>query len=187
MDVRKLIGRVTAGAKKLVGKLRPKPSPAMIGLPPSARYPAIPADPAEHAVRSALEWADVAESYVQKRMRELGIPEGQIGVRRRELNYRRTAFVPRECDGGGITPDGINVDSGVLNPELNAEEFGPRVSALWKKSRLRDRIDAVIAHEYEESIAGTHEGAEVRAAVTALPIRENARRILRAIVDRANQ
>jgi hypothetical protein len=31
------------------------------------------------------------------------------------------------CPGGGITPDGINVDSGVLNQQLNAEEIGPRL------------------------------------------------------------
>ena len=77
--------------------------------------------------------------------------------------------------------------AGVLNPQLNAEEIGPRASAAWEKARLRDRIDAVIAHEYEESIAGTHEGAEMRAADTALPISDKARRILRAIADRANQ
>ncbi len=160
--------------------------PAMIGTPPSARFPAIPADPADHAVRSAHEWSDVVETYVQKRMRQLGIPEQQIGVRRRERNYRRAAFVPGERDGGGITPDGINVDSGVLNPQLYAEEIAPPASTFWEKARLRDRIDAVLAHEYEESIAGTHEGAEMRAADTALPISDRARRILRAIADREN-
>ncbi len=178
-------------AKELAVKLRPwrahEPMPAMIGMPPSARFPAIPADPAEHAVRSAHEWVDVAETYVQERMRQLGVPEWQIGVRRRERNYRRVAFVPSEGDGGGITPDGINVDSGVLNPQLNAEEIGPRASAIWERARLRDRIDAVIAHEYEESIAGTHKGAEMRTADTALPISDKARRILRAIAERENQ
>ena len=53
----------------------------MIGLPPSARgLTGRPADIAEHASQVAREWEDVAESYVQKRMRELGIPEGQIGA-----------------------------------------------------------------------------------------------------------
>ncbi|MFI5457330.1 MAG: hypothetical protein ACHRXM_17940 [Isosphaerales bacterium] len=129
----------------------------------------------------------MAETYVQKRMRQLGIPERQIGVRRRELKYRRAAFVPGERDGGGMTPDGINVDSGVLNPELNAEQIGPRAAGVWEKGRLRDRIDAVIAHEYEESIAGNHKGAEVRAADTALAISDKARRILHAIAGRENQ
>jgi hypothetical protein len=187
----RIISRIAAVAKRLAVKLRlwraGEPIPAMIGTPPSARFPAIPIDPAEHALRSAHDWADVAETYAQERMRQLGIPERQIGVRWRERNYRRVAFIPSEGDGGGITPDGINVDSGVLNPQLNAEEIGPRASAIWEKARLRDRIDAVIAHEYEESLAGTHEGAEIRAADTALPISDNARRILRAIADRENQ
>jgi len=54
--------------------------PGMIGEPPSARgLPPIPTDPAEHAVRFAREWQDVAETYVQTRMRQLGIPESRIG------------------------------------------------------------------------------------------------------------
>jgi hypothetical protein len=182
---------MAAAGKGLAIKLRlwrpGEPAAAVIGMPPSARFPAIPTDPAKHALRSAHEWADVAETYVQERMRQLGIPERQIGVRSRERNYRRVAFIPSEGDGGGITRDGINVDSGVLNPQLNAEEIGPSASAIWEQARLRDRIDAVIAHEYEESLAGTHEGAEMRAADTALPISDNARRILRAIADRENQ
>jgi len=154
----------------------------MIGTPPSAR-PAIPVDPAEHALLRAREWSDVAESYIQRRMRELGIPEGQIGVRRRELNYQRTAFLPHEGAGGGVAFDGINVDSGVLNPQLNAEEFGPQASSLWAKGRLRDRIDAVIVHEHEEAEGVRHEEAVQRAAETPLAISDHARRILRAIAE----
>ena len=56
--------------------------PGMIGTPPSARGPI---DPADQAVRVAREWEDVAEAHVRKRMRDLGVPEGWIGVRRREL------------------------------------------------------------------------------------------------------
>jgi hypothetical protein len=73
-----------------------------------------------------------------------------------------------------------------LNPRLNAEEIGPRASAIWARARLRDRIDAVIAHESEESIAGAHEGAAIRAADTALSISDTARRILRARAGREN-
>jgi hypothetical protein len=63
----------------------------------------------------------------------LGPTERQIGVRRRERNYRRAAFVAGERDDGGITPDGINVDSGVLNPQLNAEEIGPHARRSGRK------------------------------------------------------
>ena len=161
-----------------------EPPVAMIGLPPSARgLTGRPTDLALHAEVLAHEWADVGESYCRKRMRELGVPEDKIGVRRRELNYRRAAFLPGERDGGGVTPDGINVDSGVLNPELNAEAIGPEASSLWARSRLRDRIDAVIAHEHEERIAGSHDDAVFLAVGTPLPISNRARRILEAIAD----
>jgi hypothetical protein len=180
--VTRFFGGILDTAKTLVARLRRRKPVAMIGTPPSAR-PAIPDDPAEHAMLKAREWADVAEAYVQRRMRELGIPERQIGVRRRELDYQRVTFLPHEGDGGGVTFDGINVDSGVLNPRLNAAEFGPEASMLWAKGCLRDRIDAVIAHEHEEAKGVTHEVAIQRAADSPLPISDHARRILRAIAE----
>jgi len=191
--ISRLFTRLAEAARGLAGKPRQEepafePHAAMIGLPPSARgLTGRPADPALHAEALAHEWTDVGEAYSGKRMRELGIPEDQIGVRRRELNDERAAFVPGERDGGGVTPDGINVDSGVLNPELNAESIGPEASKLWATSRLRDRIDSVIAHEYEESIGGRHDDAVLRAAETTLPISNPARRILRAIADHEAQ
>ena len=75
----------------------------------------------------------------------------------------------------------------MLNPELNAEAIGTAASELWTKARLRDRIDSVIAHEYEELLAGSHHDAVSRAAETMLPISKPARRILRAIADHEAQ
>ena len=61
-------------------KPRDEPSPAMIGLPPSARgLTGRPKDIAEHASHVAQEWEDVGERYVRRRERELGIPENMIG------------------------------------------------------------------------------------------------------------
>ena len=69
-----------------------RPPPGMIGTPLSARgLSPIPADPAEHALRLAREWHDVAETYVQRRMRELGIPEDRIGASSREHGILRSA------------------------------------------------------------------------------------------------
>jgi hypothetical protein len=180
----RFLGRLAEALKGIAGSLRHEKPPAMIGIPPSRRPP-IPADPAEHAVQFAHEWADVADSYVQKRMHELGIPEDQIGAIDYGQGGLRRAFEPHEKRGG--TNDVFSrlyVDSGVLNPELNAEQFGPHVSSIWSKSRLRDRIDAVIAHEHTEVETGSHDSAEALAPATALPIREGGRRILRAIADR---
>lgn len=150
----------------------------MIGPSPSERgLPAIPADPAEHAVRSAREWQDVAETFVQRRMRELGIPEDKIGASSREHGISRSAFNPHDRDGGGVTT-GVTVNSGVLNPDLLKGKKGGRI---WPKARLRDRIDAIIAHEWAEGQHGTHEAALKAAARTELPVTNGARQILRAM------
>jgi hypothetical protein len=70
------------------------------------------------------------------------------------------------------------VDSGVLNPELLKGKKGGRI---WTKMRLKDRIDAIIAHEYEElRWGGRHTEALKAAAQTELPISEEARRLNRA-------
>ncbi len=53
--------------------------------------------------------------------------------------------------------------------------------AVWAKSRLRDRIDAVIAHEDAENLTGDHDFAEAMAPNTTLPITDGTRHILRAI------
>jgi hypothetical protein len=66
---------------------------------------------------------------------------------------------------------------------MPAEAIGPQASTLWAKSRLRDRIDAVIAHEHEESGGIPHLQVVERVAETALPVGENARHILRSIAE----
>jgi hypothetical protein len=48
---------------------------------------------------------------------------------------------------------------------------------------LRDRIDAVSDHEYEEGTGIPHDQVVDRVAETALPLSENARCILRSIAE----
>jgi len=74
----------------------------------------------------------------------------------------------------------------VLNRDLMGRRYGPEVALLWEKSRLLDKIDAVIAHEPAEIQTGSHAVAETLAAETLLPIREGARHILRVIAKRVN-
>jgi len=152
--------------------------PAMIGLPPSARgltgrSKAI----AEHASQVAREWEDVGERYVRRRMKALGVPDNQIGQPDYGGDGRLRVFDPYEVQGGANTT-GVVVDSGVLNPELLQGERGQRI---WPKTRLRDRIDAIIGHEYEELSAGGNHAKAVKAtATTKLPISDEARRLNRA-------
>jgi hypothetical protein len=154
----------------------PPDTPGMIGPSPSERgLPAVPADPAEHALRSASEWADVAETYVRRLMKELGIPEEMIGSSDHKRGGERHAFFPNEMDGGGVAPGRrLNVDSGILNPELHPIKE-------WADETLRRRIDATIAHEFEEAVGGTHEYAVQHASETDLPVGGLVRKLLRAI------
>jgi hypothetical protein len=155
-----------------------EPAPAMIGLPPSARgLTGRPKDIASHASQVASEWEDVGEKYMRKRMKELGIPEAEIGQPDYGGDGHWRAFDPYTKTGGTNTT-GIVVNSGVLNPELLKREKGGRI---WPKMRLKDRIDAIIAHKYEELRAsGKHSDALKAAAKTKLAISEQARSLNRA-------
>ncbi len=150
----------------------------MIGLPPSARrLTGRPQDIADHASEVAQEWEDVGERYMRRRMHELGIPVRMIGQPEYGGDGRWRAFNPSGMTGGSNTT-GVVVDSGVLNPQLLRGRKGGRI---WPKLRLRDRIDAIISHEYEELQAeGSHGNALKAAARTVLPISGGARRLNRA-------
>jgi hypothetical protein len=139
----------------------------------------VPADPAAHATDFATRNADALERIVQQRMRDVGVPDRLIGDTPLGGGSRR-AFHPDECTGGGVTVGrGINVDSGVLNPELLGNPNSGGAAAAWARAGLRDRIDAVIAHEYEECLRGTDLAARQHAPTTSLQISDEARAILR--------
>jgi hypothetical protein len=155
-------------------------SPAMIGLPPSARglTGRPPIDPTVHAEDFAHRYAFPLDQYCTIRIDELGIPDDMNGQPDLDDNGQWHAFNPRGRKGGENTT-GVVVDSGVLNPDLLKGKKGGRI---WPKMRLKDRIDAIIAHEYEELRAGgKHAVALKAAATTKLPISDEARRLNRAI------
>jgi len=64
------------------------------------------------------------------------------------------------------------------NPERLKGKPGSRTFA---QARLRDRIDAIIAHEYEEDRTGSHVGALKAGLKTDLPVTEGAKRIPKAM------
>ncbi len=151
----------------------------MIGLPPSARrLTGRPQAIADHASEVAQEWEDVGERYMQRRMRELGIPEELVGQPDYGGDGQHRAFDPIERTGGRNTT-GVVVDSGVLNPELLKGRKGGRI---YPKLTVRKRADSIITHEYEELLAGgDHVQALKAAAKTTLPILPNARKLNRAM------
>ena len=148
----------------------------MTGTPPSARQ--VPADPGLHAVDFSLRYAEPMNYHVENRMMEIGIDPNRIGAAK--YGYPHRAFWPEERTGGGNAPGRkLTLDSGVFNPDLMTDRAG--ADKVWAKARLRDRIDAVIAHEDTESLTRDHDLTEATAPDTALPIRDGARRLLRAI------
>ena len=136
-----------------------------------------PPDSADHAEAFSRRYASDLDAYCAVRMEQLGIPERLHGTRDLEGDGRWTAFIVRDRQGGSLL-EGIAVNSGCLNPELLKGKPGARVYA---RARLRDRIDAIIAHEFEEDRLGSHDAALKYGAKTALPVSEGARRILRAM------
>jgi len=114
-------------------------------------------------------------------MTEVGIPIDEIGTSVPLHGIRHAAFIPYEITGGDNGPGGrLIVDSGVFNPELHTD-LGPEVSPYWARCRLRDRTDAIIAHEYVEVHGAGHYQSVAQAADTELPIRQEARTLLRVI------
>jgi hypothetical protein len=109
-------------------------------------------------------------------MKALGISDEMIGASDPEYGIRRAAFMPHDREGRNITT-GITVNSGVLNLDLLKGRKGSR---QWPKARLRDRIDAIIAHEWVESKTLDHDEA-LKVAGTELPVTDGASRILRAM------
>ena len=110
-------------------------------------------------------------------MKELGIPDDKNGTDDLRKDMRWCAFDSEGRSGGHLT-GGITVNSGALNPDLLKGSKGGRI---WPRARLRDRIDAIIAHEWEESKHANHIAALEAAPKTALPIGDGARRILKAM------
>ena len=153
-----------------------KKPPGMIGIPPSQRG-GRPADPGLHASQVAREWRDVGQSYAERRMRELGIPKDKIGADDPRAGKPWRAFDPDEKTGGSVST-GVVIDSGVLNPDLLKGKKGGRI---WPKASLRDRIDAIIAHEWAEDQTLDHGEALKAAAKTELPVSEGAKQILKAM------
>ena len=137
-----------------------------------------PTDPADHAEDFAHRYAQEMDYLTGDRMAELGIPTDKTGSR--VPGQGHATFIPHERSGGGNDHlGGLTLDSGVFNPELLGTLSG---HAEWAKARLRDRIDAAIAHEHEEARrGGSHVEALRHAPETELPIRDDARHILRAM------
>lgn len=140
----------------------------------------LPTDVADFADR----YQDAINRAIENRMRQVGVPDDMIGIR--FWGVDPGAFVryhPPQL-GGNVRVcidgrPGINVDAAVLDVDA------PKVGNLpaWRMGSVKDRIDAVIAHEYTEVLAPPgcdyHVHAVMSAEFAALGITDGARQILR--------
>lgn len=137
------------------------------------------------------EIADFADRYqeplsraIGNRMRRVGVPEEMIGVKWWGVDEGPfVRYHPPQLGGnvriGTNGRPGINIDPAVFDASA------PKVGSLasWQSASLRDRIDAVIAHEYAEALAPAgvdfHVYAVQNAENTPVKISDRARDILR--------
>ena len=140
----------------------------------------VPADPADHAEDFAHRYAEPLDWQAGIHLQELGIPTDHIGSNDHDHGLVGAAFNPYERHGGGVTHAGqINFDSGSFNPEQITKEYGKRAGKLWAESSVRDRWDALAAHEDAKWRMGMdHDAAVQKAPETELPISDRARNIL---------
>jgi hypothetical protein len=149
MNTRGWIARITAAAKGLAARLQPKPPPAMMGTPPSARkLTAIPADPVEHAKDFALRFYEPLEAVTRKRfVRRPGICCASLPSVRRLEDIRYSRFRIREYNhalslGEAKTPRVLRQpveDDMIRIPELTGEAFHGQLPIRTRSSRTLRR------------------------------------------------
>jgi hypothetical protein len=138
-----------------------------------------PSDPAEHAQDFSRRYAQDLDIVAGQAMMDLGIPNDQMGDRDPERGSEPHSFFPGDREGGTVSIGGqITLDSGIMNPDLLAD-YDQDTRALWRRTRIVDRAQAIIAHELAEHEYKDHELALIAGAETALPISHAARELLK--------
>jgi hypothetical protein len=140
-----------------------------------------PPDPADLAEDFAHRYTEDLEVELGQVMIDLGLTNDQMGARDPDRNREHHVFFPGDRTGGGISPAGqVTLDSGLMNPELLATNYDEATQETWKHTRLKDRAQAIIAHELaEHEYHGDHELALIAGPETKLPISHAARELLR--------
>jgi hypothetical protein len=142
-----------------------------------------PSDPADHAEDFSRRYAQELDILAGQVMLDLGLPDSQIGARDPDRGRAHHCFFPAERTGGGVSPAGqVTLDSGLMNPELLAAHYDEATQDAWKRTRIKDRAQAIIAHELAEHVyGGDHELGLIAGTETGLPISHAARALLRSM------
>jgi|GEM_PF-5208844 len=185
------IGRrpIAGGASEIIEGVGRRPdvggiAEAVSDTASSSRPPGMSLDsPSDPQVdRFAADWEDELNRLVEERMRQIGVPEEMIGGNYNGQPMRAFTIQGSYRIGGNMRPGtstnpGIFVDQGVLDP---CHRIGEDIPS-WQSAKLVDRIDAAIAHEFEEFISNgfdPHNDAIDNAPETILDISEIARQLL---------
>jgi hypothetical protein len=137
-------------------------------------------DPADHAEDFSRRYAEDFDIVAGQAMMDLGIPDNQMGARDPDRNREPHSFFPSERTGGSVSPAGqITLDSGLMNPNLMSATYDEDTQKMWRRTRIRDRAQAIIAHELAEHEYADHELALIAGLETKLPISHAARELLR--------
>jgi hypothetical protein len=141
-----------------------------------------PPDPADHAEDFSRRYAQDLDIVTGQAFLDLGIPKDQAGARDPDRGSQHFSFHPGDRTGGSVSHAGqITVDSGVMNPQLLDAGFDEETRSVWRRTRLRPRVEAIIAHEKAEHEYGDHELALIAGAETDLPVSHAARQLLRSM------
>ena len=132
---------------------------------PRCRHAALPA---AHVARPGAHARDFAERYAEpldlargRADGRIGHPEDQIGMPDDDRGIPWAAFHPLGTEGGYNSPDGrLVVESGLFNFDLLRKDYGEEAARMFADSDVTSRLDAIIAHEYEEY---RHGGSHVEA------------------------
>jgi hypothetical protein len=107
---------------------------------------------------------------------DLGIPDDQLGVRDHARNSQIHSFFPGDRQRGNVPQvEQITLDSGLMNPEL-LWNYDEETRNLWRRTRVADWAQAIIAHELAEHMrGGDHELALIAGPETNFPTSRAAR------------
>jgi len=139
--------------------------------------------PPDDIVKFVARYEREFNEAVAGRMQELGIPEKSIGLKGTPLDQ---PFESRSAIGGShLHPDWSDVENPMIRVDIAALDARFNASSpTWAKASWKDRIDAIIAHEWFEvhnkgaTVAARHNATLQHAADTTLSITKNARQIL---------
>jgi hypothetical protein len=140
-----------------------------------------PSDPADHAEDFSRRYAEDLEVAAGQAMMDLGIPDNQMGERDHGRGSQIYSFFPGDRQGGTLSHAGqVTLDSGLMNPDLLKDGYDKEAQRAWRRTRIRDRAQAIIAHEMAEyEYGGDHELALIAGSETKLPICHEARELLK--------